>query len=92
MKSITIDTPFFNEEEGLDNFFSTLKKINELLKNKIDVKYLFIDDGSLDKTKDKLIEFKNANQNLDIKIFFTKLIKDMEKLYKIVLFYQRQIF
>tara|TARA_B100000902_G_C27300693_1_gene912613 strand:+ start:163 stop:885 length:723 start_codon:yes stop_codon:yes gene_type:complete len=79
LKSITIATPFFNEEEGLDNFFSTLKKINELLKNLIDVKYLFIDDGSIDKTKSKLIEFKNANQNLDIKIFFHKTNKGYGK-------------
>lgn len=79
MRSITIATPFFNEEEGLDNFFSTLKKINELLKNTIEVKYLFIDDGSIDKTKEKLIEFKNANQNLDIKIFFHETNKGYGK-------------
>ena len=79
MRSITIATPFFNEEEGLDNFFSTLKKINELLKNIIDVKYLFIDDGSIDKTKERLIEFKNANQNLDIKIFFHETNKGYGK-------------
>ena len=43
------------------------------------MKYLFIDDGSIDKTKEKLIEFKNANQNLDIKIFFHETNKGYGK-------------
>ena len=69
LKSLTIATPFYNEELGLENFFSVLKKIEKLINNKIKVKYLFIDDGSTDNTKIKLEEFKNQNPNLDIDIF-----------------------
>ena len=57
-KSITIATPFYNEEESLDNFFNVLKKIDAIIGKKIKAKYLFIDDGSTDQTKEKLIEFK----------------------------------
>ena len=57
-KSITIATPFFNEEESLENFFNVLKKIDLMIGKKIETKYLFIDDGSTDQTKRKLIEFK----------------------------------
>ena len=69
MKSLTIATPFFNEEDGLDNYFEVLKKINQLLINKINVKYLFIDDGSTDNTNKKLKSFKIDNKNFNIEIF-----------------------
>ena len=72
LKSVTIATPFFNEELALDNYFYVLKKIKFLLDNKIIVKYLFIDDGSQDNTKSKLTMFKDQNPNYDIKIFSHK--------------------
>ena len=72
LKSVTIATPFCNEELGLDNFFQILKKINELLINEIKVKYLFIDDGSQDTTKKKLIKFKEENPKYDIEVFCHK--------------------
>ena len=68
-KSLTIATPFFNEEESLENFFYTLKKINNLINKKIETKYLFIDDGSTDSTKDKLFHFKENNPSLKIFIY-----------------------
>ncbi len=68
LKSVTIATPFFNEEPGLENFFHILKKINFLLNGKIEVKYLFIDDGSVDGTKSKLIKFKDQNPNYNIEV------------------------
>ena len=55
-ETLTIATPFFNEEESLKHFFDILKKINLLLAKKIKTKYLFIDDGSSDSTKEKLLE------------------------------------
>ncbi len=68
-KSITIATPFFNEEEILENFFNVLKKIELMIGKKIETKYLFIDDGSTDQTKRKLIEFKRKNTNFNIQIY-----------------------
>lgn len=66
--SLTIATPFFNEEESLKHFFDILKKINLLLSKKIKTKYLFIDDGSSDSTKEKLLEFKANNPIMDIAV------------------------
>ncbi len=68
LKTVTIATPFFNEEPGLENFFHILKKINFLLDGKIKVKYLFIDDGSVDGTKSKLTKFKDQNPDYNIEI------------------------
>lgn len=69
-KSITIVTPFYNEEESLENFFKVLKNINTMIGKKIETKYLFIDDGSTDLTKEKLVEFEKNNPELNIKLYF----------------------
>ena len=55
LESLTIATPFYNEEEGLNNYFETLEKIYNLTNNKIKIKFLFIDDGSTDSTKQKRV-------------------------------------
>lgn len=70
MDSLTIATPFYNEEESIENFFNTLKKIHLLISKKVDLNFLFIDDGSNDLTKKKLLEFKENNPNYNIEIFF----------------------
>jgi len=69
IKEITIATPFYNEQEGLNNFFSKLLLINVLL-NKLNIKsrYLFINDGSSDNTRQILKKFKLNNKFLDIEI------------------------
>ena len=69
LESLTIATPFYNEEEGLNNYFETLEKIYNLTNNRIKIKFLFIDDGSTDSTKQKLFEYKKGNPNYDINIF-----------------------
>ena len=69
MDTITIATPFYNEEDGLNNFFKVLSKIDNFLINKIKVKFLFIDDGSTDNTGKILNDFKENNKNLNIKIY-----------------------
>ena len=69
LTTLTIATPFYNEEDGLDYYFETLKKINILINKKIILKFLFIDDGSSDFTKQKLYDFKEKNSQYDITIF-----------------------
>ena len=69
LNTLTIATPFYNEEEGLDNYFETLKKIYILINKKINLKFLFIDDGSSDSTQKKLYNFKEKNLLYDITIF-----------------------
>ena len=60
--SISIIAPCYNEELNIDEYLSriikTLKKIN------IDYKIIFIDDGSEDKTWDKIIENCKGNKKI----------------------------
>ncbi len=50
---ISIVVPCFNEEEALTYFYEEINKIREQLKE-VNFEYLFVDDGSKDKTLDKL--------------------------------------
>jgi glycosyltransferase involved in cell wall biosynthesis len=69
IKEVTVTTPFFNEESGIDNFFKIFNKINKLLKSLgVKGRYIFINDGSTDKTLVLLKKFKFKNKNLNIKI------------------------
>jgi glycosyltransferase involved in cell wall biosynthesis len=68
LNSLTIATPFYNEQESLKHYFETIEKISKLLNNKINIKFLFIDDGSTDETKQKLFEYKKKKLNQEIKI------------------------
>ena len=60
-KKISIVAPFFNEEESIKEFYKrlseTLKKIN------YDYEVICIDDGSKDKTFEKLSEINNQDSN-----------------------------
>ena len=47
-ESLTIATPFFNEEESLKHFFDILKKINLLLDKKIKPNNFLFDNGPSD--------------------------------------------
>lgn len=58
MKSLSIIIPCYNEEESLPQLFSMLKSLEPLLIN-YDTEFIFIDDGSSDKTHDLLF----ANQS-----------------------------
>ena len=69
LDSLTIATPFYNEEQGLDNYFDTIKKIHKLIHKKVNLKFLFIDDGSTDTTEEKLFKFKKDNSIYEIEIF-----------------------
>lgn len=69
LNTLTIATPFYNEEDSLNNYFKTLKKIFILINKKVHVKFLFINDGSTDTTLKKLQEFKKKNSLYNINIF-----------------------
>jgi len=75
---ISIIIPVFNEEESIDVLFSEIK-------NNIDKKFkwelIFINDGSIDASKDKIIKIVNDNQN--IRLFNSKINRGKsEALYK----------
>ncbi len=53
MDKISIVVPCYNEEPVLDAFYAELVKVTELM-SYVEFEILFIDDGSLDKTLDKI--------------------------------------
>ncbi len=63
--TLSIFIPCFNEEENITN---ALNSIKEGVKN-INYEILVVDDASTDKTVEVIKEYKNANQNINIKIF-----------------------
>lgn len=50
MTTITIATPFYNEEIAIDHYIDTIYKVLKKIPNNIKVSLLWIDDGSKDKT------------------------------------------
>ena len=50
VKKVSIVVPCYNEEESLPIFYETIVKIAKELKDKVVFEFLFIDDGSKDKT------------------------------------------
>jgi glycosyltransferase involved in cell wall biosynthesis len=51
---VSIVTPFYNESEGVEFFFVTLTRTLDLVPQ-VKFEFIFVDDGSRDKTLDKLI-------------------------------------
>lgn len=54
MKKISIVVPCYNEEESLPLFYDEVNKVVEKMKNKTDFEFVFVNDGSRDKTLDIL--------------------------------------
>lgn len=50
MKKISIVVPCYNEEESLPLFYEEVNKVTETMKDKCDFEFLFVNDGSRDKT------------------------------------------
>jgi dolichyl-phosphate beta-glucosyltransferase len=69
IKSLSIVYPIFNEENRLVNIFLDIKKFNKKTKY-INKEYIFVDDGSIDKSKLILENFikKNLNKKIDYRI------------------------
>ena len=68
---ISIIVPCFNEEEALPVFYNEITKVADSMK-KVDFEFMFIDDGSSDKTlsilkdlnkKDKRVHFRSFSRN-----------------------------
>ncbi|MAC03446.1 MAG: glycosyltransferase [Gammaproteobacteria bacterium] len=59
MKTVTIITPFYNEEENVDVFFEEVSKVTDEL-GSYNFSYICIDDGSNDQTLTKLITHQES--------------------------------
>ena len=64
MKKIAIVTAFFNEENAIDQYFSTLDLVFKNIE--IDYEFIAIDDGSTDKTYEVLKKVSKHKHNLTI--------------------------
>lgn len=71
---VTIVVPCYNEEESLPLFYEEVKKVSVLIKNVI-FEYLFVDDGSEDKTFDVI---KKLSKN-DKKVRYISLSRNFGK-------------
>lgn len=54
MKKISIVVPCYNEEESLPLFYKEVNKVTEQMKEKAEFEFLFVNDGSRDKTLEVL--------------------------------------
>ncbi len=73
IKSLSIVYPIFNEENRLLNIFLDIQKFNKKTRY-MKKEYIFVDDGSIDKSKLILKNFikKNLNKKTDYKIISYK--------------------
>jgi dolichol-phosphate mannosyltransferase len=69
-KTITIIIPIFNEEKNIPVLFSRLEKVRNSIQN-LKFRYLFINDGSNDKSFDILTEISLNNSSVSV-ISFTR--------------------
>lgn len=54
MKKISIVVPCYNEEESLPLFYEEVNKVTEQMKKKAEFEFVFVNDGSRDKTLEEL--------------------------------------
>ncbi len=65
-KLISIIVPCYNEEKAIPYFYDAITKQSELMKDKygVEFEYLFIDDGSKDKTLDILKDYAKEDSRV----------------------------
>ena len=73
---LSIIFPIFNEEKRIDNTFDQIKKFSSE-NEKFDLEFLFVNDGSNDKSEIKIKNFIKLNDNLNSK--YIKSSKNMGK-------------
>ena len=66
MEKITVIIPCYNEEETIPVFVEEMEKVYTSMREKydIDMEYLFVDDGSKDKTLKILEEYSEKNERI----------------------------
>lgn len=72
MKKISIVVPCYNEQESLPLFYEEVNKVTEQMKKKAEFEFVFVNDGSKDKTleefrklakKDKRVKYISFSRN-----------------------------
>lgn len=65
MKNLIFLTPIYNEELSIEQFLSTINKNLKSIKN-FNIEYLFINDGSTDRSEIKLNKILKFSDNIDL--------------------------
>lgn len=63
MEKISIVVPCYNEEEAIPLFYQEVEKINHLMK-KVNFEYIFVDDGSKDKSLEEIRKLSLVDKNV----------------------------
>lgn len=63
-KLISLIIPCFNEEAGLDILFEALNKVAEDMESGYDFEFLLIDDGSKDRTLEKIMSYAEKDSRV----------------------------
>ena len=66
MKKLSIIVPAYNEEEVIEIFYKELKKVIDKITAKYDYEIIFIDDGSKDKTLNKIKKLREKDSKIHI--------------------------
>ena len=62
INSLSIVFPLFNEENRLPKLFKEIKKFK--IKRRFNLEFIFVNDGSIDKSLILINEFKKENYNV----------------------------
>lgn len=71
MKKISVIVPCYNEQEAIPFFYDEIVKISKIMENDAEFEYLFINDGSKDKTINVLRELAKRDERVKY-VFFSK--------------------
>ena len=66
MEKISLIVPCYNEEQVIKMFYEETIKILDMIKNKYDYEFVFVDDGSKDETLNILRELKKKDDKINI--------------------------
>ena len=66
MNTLDIIVPVYNEEECLDEIVRRLNKVRENLSDRLEVSFLFVNDGSLDSSIDILRRLSEENSHVKV--------------------------
>nr|WP_279011939.1 glycosyltransferase family 2 protein [Vagococcus fluvialis] len=64
MKTITILTPMYNEQENIQQFYKEVSKVASNLSQKYIFEFLFINDGSKDHSLDEVKKLRNKDERV----------------------------
>lgn len=65
MKLLSIVVPCYNEEENVKDFYEeVIKNVSFFKENELDIEFLFIDDGSKDKTTECIKELNSRDKRI----------------------------